>query len=187
MTTTLQPATRTRTLADLLHGLDDVPAERVLLHPAPGTATELLAVALASFLRAFVVPRNLGLVSGPDGSMRLAQGLVRIPDVAYISWDRLPGRKVPTAAVPELTGDLVVEILSASNTPGEIARRRWEYFKAGTRLVWVIDPEARAVMVYSAPEGAVTFRESDTLGGGDVLPGFALPLGDLFAELDRQG
>ena len=60
----------------------------------------------------FVKARNLGLVTGADSMLRLAPGLVRIPDLAFISWQRLPERRVPTDPIPGLVPDLVVEVLS---------------------------------------------------------------------------
>jgi Uma2 family endonuclease len=86
-----------------------------------------------------------------------------------------------------LAPDLAVEVLSAGNTPGEMARKRQEYFAAGVRLVWLVDPEARPVEVFTAPEQPTILHEEHTLEGGAVLPGLALPLRELFAELDRQG
>ena len=85
--------------------------EGVLVEKAMGFRESCLALALSAALRAFVRPRNLGLVSGPDGLIRLASGLVRIPDVAFISWQRIPGRRTPTDPVPELVPDLAVEVL----------------------------------------------------------------------------
>lgn len=126
-------------------------------------------------------------MSGADGMMRLFAGLVRIPDVAFISWGRLPDRRVPHAPVPDLSPDLAVEILSEGNTEGEMARERREYFEAGVRLVWLIDPRSRTTRVFDSPDQSTTFDASQTLHGGQVLPGFRLPLHDLFAELDRQG
>jgi len=83
--------------------------------------------------------------------------------------------------------DLVVEVLSVSNTPGEMARKRREYFEATVRLVWEVDPRARTVAVYVRDgEPLMVFTEDQPLDGRDVLPGFTLPLRDLFAELDRQ-
>jgi Uma2 family endonuclease len=159
----------------------------VLVEKAMGFRESLLAVALSGFLRGFVVPRNLGLVTGPDGTVRLAAGLVRIPDVAFTSWDRLPNRRVPSKPVPHLAPDLAVEVISESNTEGEMVRKRREYFSAGVRLVWLIDPKARTVAVYTAPEQFAVLEETDTLDGAPVLPGFTLPLPELFGELDRQG
>jgi Uma2 family endonuclease len=147
----------------------------------------LLAVRIAILLDAFVRPHKLGLITGADGTVQLLAGLVRIPDVSFVSWARLPDKRVPVEPVPELAPDLAVEVLSISNTPKEMARKRREYFQAGVRLVWEVDPERRQVSVYSEPEHATVRTEADTLDGGDVLPGFTLPLKDLFAALDEQG
>jgi Uma2 family endonuclease len=158
----------------------------VLVEKAMGFRESILAVALGAFLRGFVVPRNLGLLTGADGTMRLFPGLVRIPDVAFAAWSRFPDGRVPAVPIPALAPDLAVEVLSRSNTPGEMARKRREYFSAGVRLVWLVDPDARTVAVYTGPEQFTILREDQTLDGGDVLPGFTLPLPELFAELDRQ-
>ena len=101
-------------------------------------------------------------------------------------WERLPGRRIPSEPIPDLAPDLAVEVLSPGNTPGEMARKRQEYFAAGVRLVWLVDPEARTVEVYTDPEQSTVRHEADTLEGGAVLPGFALPLRELFAELEHQ-
>jgi Uma2 family endonuclease len=146
-----------------------------------------LAIAVSTILWNFVKPRRQGLVVCEAGTIRLAAGLVRIPNVAFVSWERLPGRRVPSDPIPDLAPDLAVEVLSAGNTPGEMARKRQEYFAAGVRLVWLVDPVARTVEVYTAPEQSTLLHAADTLDGGAVLPGFALPLQELFAELDHQG
>jgi len=159
--------------------------DRTLVEKALGFNESLLAGALISFLRAFVIPRNLGLVSGESGMMRILPDLVRIPDVAFISWDRLPDGRVPDGPIPPIAPDLAVEVLSTGNTQAEMARKRTEYFGAGVRLIWEIDPGTRTVAVYSAPDQLVILKESQTLDGGDVLAGFRLPVKDLFAELDR--
>lgn len=159
----------------------------VLLEKVMGLIESALAALLIEVLRAFVVPRNLGIVTGADGTVELMSGLVRIPDVAFISWDRLPGRRYPTAPIPQLAPNLAVEVLSRSNTPGEMAVKRQDYFTAGVELVWEIDPDARTVAVYTSVTDVTTLTETDTLDGGSVLPRFTLPLQTLFAELDRHG
>jgi Uma2 family endonuclease len=159
----------------------------VLVEKTVGFRESLLSAALCAFLRAFVVPRNLGLVSGADGMVRLFPGLVRIPDVAFTSWGRIPSRRVPVDPIPNLAPDLAVEVLSQGNTDEEMKRKRDEYFAAGVRLVWLVDPEARTVTVYISPDQSKLLMQEQTLDGGDVLPSFALALKDLFAELDRQG
>ena len=87
----------------------------------------------------------------------------------------------------EFAPELAVEVLSLSNTKAEIARKRREYFAAGVRLVWEVDLRTRTFTVFIAAEEATVLDASMILLGGDVLPGFALPLAALFAELDRHG
>lgn len=159
----------------------------VLLEKVMGLIESALAGLLIEVLRAFVVPRNLGIVTAPDGTVELMSGLVRIPDVAFISWDRLPGRRYPVAPVPQLAPNLAIEVLSQSNTPGEMRVKRQDYFTAGVELVWEIDPDARTVAVYTSVTDVTTLTVADTLDGGTVLPGFTMPLRNLFAELDRHG
>jgi Uma2 family endonuclease len=161
--------------------------EGVLVEKTVGYQESRLAVLLGGLLNAFVIPHNLGLVTGPDGTVRLAADLVRIPDIAFTSWDRLPGRRAPKAPIPRLAPNLAVEVLSASNTPREMAAKRRDYFSAGVELVWEIDPRRRTVRVFTSATDSTILRQNGTLDGGGVLPGFTLPLRDLFAELDRQG
>jgi Uma2 family endonuclease len=158
----------------------------VLVEKGMGFLESYLAGALIEILRGFVRPRRLGLVTAPDGMARLAPGLVRIPDMAFVSWARLPGRRVPHEPIPDLAPDLAVEVLSESNTTDEMARKRQEYFASGVRLGWQVAPWARTVEVYTTPEQVTVLHEEDTLEGGAVLPGFALPLREFFAELDQQ-
>ena len=119
--------------------------------------------------------------------MRLAPGLVRIPDVAFISWARLPNRRVPTEPIPDVAPDLAAEVLRVGNTVREMARKRQNYFAAGVQLVWQVDANTRTVEVFTAPDQSTVLHEVQILDGGTVLPGFMLSLHELFAELDRQG
>jgi Uma2 family endonuclease len=157
----------------------------VLVEKAMGFRESLLALALAEFLRAFVRQHNLGLVTGEAGMLRLSPGLVRGPDVAFISWAKIPGGRVPDSPIPDLAPTLAVEILSKSNTPGEMLRKRRDYFTSGTRLVWQIDHHTRTTEIFTSPTDSTIRSESKALEGGDVLPGFSLPLTKLFAELDQ--
>jgi Uma2 family endonuclease len=202
-----------RTVAELLHRLGDISPERVRLQPTPGSATErdllkpegrlcelvdgtlvektmgydesMLAVELASLLLAFVKRHRLGEVTGADGTFRLMPGLVRIPDIAFTSRARLPKKSEPRQPIPDLAPDLAVEVLSRSNTKKEMARKLREYFAVGVRLVWFIDPRDRSALVYTLPTRKTKLVESQSLDGGDVLPGFTLSLRELFECLDR--
>ncbi len=130
--------------------------------------------------------RKLGVVLGPDGTLRISPRQVRIPDVCFIRWDRFPGGKLPATPIPAVAPDLAVEVLSEGNTEGEMRRKLRDYFAAGVRLVWYVDWRTRTTAVYTAPEQCQVLGEDDVLTGGDVLPGFELPLRELFAEVDRN-
>jgi Uma2 family endonuclease len=204
------------TLADLLDRLGGIPADRVRFNPVPGTATEqdaidsrrrfgvlcelidgtlvektmglyesMLAIIIAGFLRDFVAARKLGIVAGADGLYRVAPDQIRLPDVSYTSWGRLPADFRDHAA-GDLSPDLAVEVLSPSNSPREIARKRADYFGGGTKLIWVVDPATRTVAVYVDLVSEPTIlTEDQSVDGGTVLPGFSFSIGKMFAEADR--
>jgi Uma2 family endonuclease len=103
--------------------------------------------------------------------------------VAFICREKLPNGQLPQEAIPELSPDLAIEVLSEGNTPGEMERKLKEYFLAGTKLVWLVNPANRSVVVHTAPDERRTLREADTLDGGDVLPGLAIPVQRIFERL----
>lgn len=155
----------------------------VLMEKTVGTYESYLAGVLTHLLWGFVREKDLGIVLPADGMMRLAPGLVRIPDVSFISWERLPGRKVPREPIADLSPDLAVEVISKGNTPEEMERKLADYFSAAVRQVWYVHhTPRREVLVYSSPEECAVVSERESLHGGSVLPGFILPLERLFAE-----
>jgi Uma2 family endonuclease len=155
-----------------------------LVEKPMGLSESMLAGDLLTDINVFARKHDLGCAAGADGTVRLLKGLVRIPDVAFFNWDKLPGRVFPSRPIPDLAPDLAVEVLSKTNTPEEMERKLREYFLAGVRLVWMIDPRKRTAEVYTAPDApAATLDETQALEGGDVLPGFTLPLAELFARL----
>lgn len=156
----------------------------VLVEKPMGMRESVLALKLGALLLAFVEPRNLGVVAGPDGMMQLKLALVRMPDVAFIGWNRFAGGRLPSEAAPLIAPDLAVEILSPSNTKREMARKLREYFESGALLVWYIDPDPRTVAIYVSPDDPILLTENDVINGGAALPGFTLPLRELFAVLD---
>jgi Uma2 family endonuclease len=183
----LHPTPGTATEKDVIKILDQEnrPCELVegsLVEKPIGYEEAELAMLIGTFLTNFVRRRRLGIVTGADGMVKLFTGLVRIPDVAFASWDRFPNRKRPKVPIPELAPDLVVEVLSKSNTKAEMTRKLGEYFAAGVRLVWMVDPRKRTVRVYTAVDQSVLIKEGQSLDGGAVLPGFVLPLNELFAN-----
>jgi Uma2 family endonuclease len=156
----------------------------VLVEKAMGAFESALAIALGFFLRAHLQKDRLGFVLGENGPVRTLVPQVRMPDVCFIRRDRFPDGKFPRVKIIPVAPDLAVEILSASNTRGEMARKLAEYFQAGTRLVWYIDPETRTAQAFADVDRCTNLTENDELDGGDVLPGFKLRLADLFAEAE---
>jgi Uma2 family endonuclease len=118
--------------------------------------------------------------------IRMPANLVRIPDVAFFRWKRFPRRELPDEGAPEIAPDLAVEVVSKSNTPREMERKLGEYFGAGVKLVWFIDPQARTATVYTSPTRSRVLTVDDSLDGGKVLPGFSLAVSSLFANLENR-
>jgi Uma2 family endonuclease len=170
--------TRENRLCELVDG--------VLVEKAMGYFESRLAAVLIYYIESFLDGRDLGTALAPDGALRLMPGMIRIPDVSFISWKKLPGRRFPAEPVPNLVPDLAVEILSQGNTPEEMLRKIREYIQVGVRLVWLVDPAARTAEVYTSPRKKRRIDVDGTLEGGSVLPGFRLLLRQLFARAMRR-
>jgi Uma2 family endonuclease len=186
----LKPAPGTATEADVVRMLE---RENRLFELVEGCLVEKVMGAKESFVAGQLIALfqryfddfvDLGMVLGADGAVRLMPGLVRIPDVSFTSWDRLPGRAVPTESVPDLAPELAVEVLSPGNTVEEMERKLKEYFLAGVKVVWLIDPDQRTVRIFGHGEMTPLVRsETDTLDCEELLPGFRVPVARLFARL----
>lgn len=156
-----------------------------VMTPASG-AHGAVAGTIFAALNAFVESGQLGLCF-PDNTGFLLPGLgdtVRSPDAAFVRGDKLPAQGIGAGWLP-VAPDLVVEILSPSETASELDAKLRDYHAAGTRLVWVVDSVERAVTIRSASAPERWLSEADMLDGGDVLPGFAIPVSRLFARLAK--
>ena len=114
----------------------------------------------------FILERN------PDG-----RDTVRALDIAFLSSSRVP--VVLPDHLVDVAPDLAVEVISPSNRVTDMHRKIRQLLAAGTALVWIVHPETRTVEVHTR-SGAVTLEEGDTLSGGDVLPGFEIPVSEIF-------
>jgi Uma2 family endonuclease len=126
----------------------------------------------------FVEENDRGTVTSNDTGFITERGpdSVRGPDISFWSKERLP--VVPVGYI-EVPPDLLVEVLSPSNTSKHIRAKLSEYFAKGVRIVWVIAPEDRTLTIYRAPEEGRLLHESATVTGEDVLPGFTCRVSDL--------
>jgi Uma2 family endonuclease len=158
----------------------------ILVEKPMGYEESVIAIEIARRLGNYVAKHKLGLVAGEGGMLKLARGLVRIPDVSFVSTARLPGGKAPRQAIPRLAPNLAIEVLSATNTSREMQRKLVDYFDAGVELVWFVDAKARRIEAFTAPDSSTVYEVGQTLTGEPVLPRFKLRLRDLFATLDAR-
>jgi len=144
----------------------------------PGAEHAIMLIRLGWLLLHHADAHQSGEVLG-DGGFILAidPDTVLAPDLAFIETSRIPD---DLTGFLELAPDLAVEIISPSNSPGEIERKIAIYLQAGTRLVWVVYPRQRQVVVHTPFDAPQVFAESDKLPGGDVLPGLVIPVTNIF-------
>jgi Uma2 family endonuclease len=137
---------------------------------------------MAYYFNAYLMEHSIGVVTTESGYVTTENpDSVRGPDVAFMSKDRL-GKQVPSDFV-NLAPDLVVEIASDSDTVRDLQNKIDEYLAGGTRLIWVFYPWNRTVSVHRQGAMPVTIGVNDVLDGEDVLPGFRLPVNDVFKGL----
>jgi Uma2 family endonuclease len=131
-------------------------------------------------IRAFAEQHDLGEVYTADPGFQLApepEPIVRCPDVAFVRRDRIPEKSA--RAFWALAPDLVVEIISDSEPAAEIESKVEDYRAAGVKLIWLVYPRTQTVVEHRGDQ-LRRFTKRDSLDGGEVLPGFALPLANLF-------
>ena len=146
----------------------------------------IVASAIHVALTLFVDANGLGVCFG-DNVGFLLPGLgdtVRSPHAAFVRAEQLRPGGLGQGWVP-VAPDLVVEVLSPNETASELEAKLRDYRAAGTRLFWVIDPETRTVTVRGNASPDAWLTDRDMLDGGDVVPGFSLPVAKLFARLAR--
>lgn len=158
----------------------------ILVEKSMGWYESLLAGLIITRINVYLESHNLGKVLGPDGTLRILPGLVKIPDVSFVSWQRWPEQSPPRHRIPTIVPDLVIEVLSDSNTSEEMQAKLQVYQQAGVRMIWYIDPRSRDAVCHVGLGESVCITSNGTIAGGDVLPGFELSLQELFARADAQ-
>ncbi len=159
----------------------------ILVEKPMGWYESILASLIIRKMGYYLDENDLGQVLGAGGSLNILPGIVKIPDVSFISWSRFPATGVPRRPIPALIPDLVVEVLSDTNTKQEMDAKLLRYFQSGVKLVWYIESKTRSAVVYTAVDKSVEIPPTGELDGGDVLPGFMLSVAWLFEKADRQG
>ena len=142
----------------------------------------VIGMNIAVRLGAHVAQNRLGVVLGADTGFVLSRNpdTVRAPDVAFVAVARIPatGR---TVKFWEGAPDLAIEVVSPGDTVEEVEEKVDDYIDAGTRMVLVVNPKRRTVTVHRPGAQPLILRQADTIDGGDVVPGFSLPVAEVFA------
>lgn len=144
------------------------------------------AIVLGGMLDAHTEARDLGLIVGADGAMKIMPSLIRIPDISFVSWQRLPKRELPTEPIPNLVPNLAVECLSEGNTPREMQRKLREYFEAGVQQVWFVDGKAKTFELFTSPHKSQVLTGKQKVKGGKLLPGLEFAVEAFFNRVHRK-
>jgi Uma2 family endonuclease len=152
-----------------------------------GAVPGMIAAMLAQLLGVFVHENTLGYIVTAEGGFELSPNNVVAPDVGFVAKARITK---PPERYFQLAPDLAVEVVSPTDSLRKVQRKAKKYLAFGVREVWIVYPDDQTVDVCRpANEGAVLVQEfgkSDTLDGGDILPGLRLPVNDLFAFLPED-
>jgi len=174
------------TIADLLATPDDGQRHELLrgeiiVSPSPGFLHGKTQGRFSAILTNYADETGLGVVVTESGfRLHRDPDTVLGPDVAFVRADRVPPDADETTYL-ELAPDLVVEVVSPSNSLAEMHDKVLTYLEAGVRMVLVLEPKRRTVTVHTPDRVSRTLVVGETLDGGAVLPGFSVAIADLFA------
>jgi len=153
---------------------------RLLVREPPSTYHGRVQSTLNVLVGSYVRSHQLGAVFGQDTGFKIASDpdTVRAPDLAFVTRERVA--QIKPRGYAALAPDLVAEILSPDDRPGEVLTKVGEWLSAGVLVVWVIDPDRKGAHVYR-PDGSITtIAAGSDLDGEEVLPGFSCRLSELF-------
>jgi Uma2 family endonuclease len=137
-----------------------------------------ICIRLAIKLGSFVAEKKLGHVLDSSTGFRFRSGNVRSPDLSFVAAGRFADER-PPVGFASLAPDLAVEVLSPEDSKRAILDKVGEYLEAGTRLVWVLDPQANKAAVYRSLTSIDQLEMDAFLDGEDVVPGFQCPLREI--------
>lgn len=136
---------------------------------------------LVRYCELFVRQHNLGRVTAAETGFVLARDpdTVRAPDAAFVTSERVTQQQRREGFF-EGAPELAVEVVSPGDTAEEVQQKVQEYLQTGMRLVWIVYPRTRTIQAYHSLQNVHVFTVTEALDGGDVLPGFTVPVKDVF-------
>ena len=140
-----------------------------------------IAMRLGSLIEQHVRQRDLGVVYAAETGFKLREDpdTVRAADAAFIAQERIPPEGEPEGYWA-IAPDLVVEIISPSDSASAVQSKVADWLAAGCRLIWIVYPDIQTVTEYRSPREVQVLAADQVLKGGDVLPGFVCPVSELF-------
>lgn len=160
--------------------------ELVCMSPSEGRHGKI-GVRIATLLDLHAGRTRLGDVFGVEAGFILDRDpyTLLVPDAAFVRAERVPAEEDQSGFL-ELAPDLVVEVISPSARPGQITTKLLTFLNAGVQIVWLVDPENKSVTIHAAGEPPRTLTTGDEIDGGDVLPGFSVPVAAFFERWLRD-
>jgi len=147
-----------------------------------GAESDMIALRIGGRLDLFCLQHQIGRVFGSTTGYRCFPHdpkLLRRPDASFIANGRLPNNQPPKGDI-QIAPDLAVEVVSPNDLYEEVEAKVNEYLAAGVKLVWVVSPGSRTVLIRRPDDTCVLVRESGELSGENVVPGFACKVAELF-------
>jgi Uma2 family endonuclease len=154
--------------------------ELIMMSPA-GSEHGSVVASITAPLTVFVKQHRLGTVFGAETGFQISRDpdTVRAPDVAFVRAERV-APKPPKGFFPGAP-DLAVEVVSPDDRAGKVSAKVQDWLAAGCAVVWVVDSDAQTVTVHGRAHEPIVLAASDTLVGGELLPGFRMPVAEVFA------
>ena len=183
----MDPPPGEATEADLLHYSDHDNrlfelVDGTLIEKTMGTFEALVALHIATALNIYLKANRLGVALGSDGQLKIKPDLIRVPDVCFITRERLKASDFLKVAIASVSPNLAVEVISRSNSKREMSEKLKEYFDTGTEEVWYVYPEKRELHRYTALDQCQVIQENEIVSSPRLLPGFSLSVASIFVD-----
>lgn len=149
--------------------------------------SSLIAAKIAALLWQWMAAGHPGRIAGSDGGFTIfpwAPGDLRMPDVSYISTERLP--TIPPTGWVSTPPQFAVEVVSPTDLAADVQKKADDYIRAGVALVWVVFPRTRTVQIMRGDGSTAIAHAGQTLTGELVLPGFEVAIDNLFVDLEEE-
>lgn len=183
----MDPPPGEATEADLLHFSDHCDrmfelVDGTLIEKTTGNFESLVAMYIATAIANYQKTQPIGIVLGPDGQLKIKPETIRVPDVSFITRERLKASDFRQTPITSVSPNLAVEVISPSNSKREMNDKLAEYFATGTEEVWYVYTDKRELHRFTAIDAYQVLKETETLTLQTLLPGFSLSIASIFVD-----